>query len=166
MPSASRIVLVDTNVILEAHAKQCWAALTGGHCIETVEMCVTETQTGRQQRAPELLIDESALRESLNDVHEVSDIEIAEVILRGGNGLHDGERHLWAHALTRNDNWAFCGPDTASLRFGYDNKMRSHFVTLEELLQEVGFRPALPIERHYGKKFHDDVMTKAVLGIL
>ncbi len=39
-------VLVDTNVILEAHRTGFWPALTGGYGVETVEDCVTETQTG------------------------------------------------------------------------------------------------------------------------
>jgi hypothetical protein len=43
-------VLVDTNVILESHRIGAWPALTGGYPVETVEDCVTETQTGFQRR--------------------------------------------------------------------------------------------------------------------
>ena len=50
-------VLVDTNVILEAHRVDAWRALTGGYRLETVEDCVTETQTGFQKRRPEQQID-------------------------------------------------------------------------------------------------------------
>ena len=46
-------VPVDTNVILEAHRTGFWRALTGGYAVETVEDCVTETQTGFQRRRPE-----------------------------------------------------------------------------------------------------------------
>ncbi len=46
-------VLVDTNVILEAHRTGTWRALTGGYRVETVEECVTETQTGFQLRRTE-----------------------------------------------------------------------------------------------------------------
>jgi hypothetical protein len=45
-------VLVDTNVILEAHRSGSWRALTGGYGVETVEDCVNETQTGFQRRRP------------------------------------------------------------------------------------------------------------------
>ena len=48
-------VLVDTNVILEAHRTGTWRALTGGYRVETVEECVTETQTGFQRRRTEWL---------------------------------------------------------------------------------------------------------------
>ena len=46
-------VPVDTDVILEAHRTGTWRALTGGYAVETVEDCVTETQTGFQRRRPE-----------------------------------------------------------------------------------------------------------------
>ena len=54
-------VLVDTNVILEAHRAGAWRALAGGYPVETVEECVTETQTGYQRRSPERRIDEPAM---------------------------------------------------------------------------------------------------------
>ena len=54
-------VLVDTNVILEAHRAGVWRALAGGYPVETVEECVTETQTGYQRRSPERRIDEPAM---------------------------------------------------------------------------------------------------------
>ena len=46
-------MLVDTNVILEAHRTGSWRALAGGYAVETVEDCVTEPQTGFQRRRPE-----------------------------------------------------------------------------------------------------------------
>jgi len=153
-------------VILEAHAKRCWAALCGGLRIETVEKCVEETQTGFQQRRPEQNIDERALRAGLAAVHGVDDLALAEVLLMGGGVLHAGERHLWAHALTRKDAWVLCGPDTASLRFGHDARMRDRIVTLEGLLEDIGFRPPLPIQLQYGRKHHEGIMNKLVLGIL
>ena len=47
------VVLVDTNVIIEAHRTGAWAALAGAYAVETVEDCVTETQTGYQRRPRE-----------------------------------------------------------------------------------------------------------------
>ena len=40
------VVLVDTNVIVEAYRTETWRALAGSYGIETVKDCVTETQTG------------------------------------------------------------------------------------------------------------------------
>ena len=110
-------VLVDTNVILESHRVGSWRALTGGYRVETVEDCVTETQTGFQKRRPERLIDAGELCASLAAVHPVADRERAELAVRVSDiALDRGEVSLWAHALRRNDAWVLCGPDKASLR--------------------------------------------------
>ena len=75
-------VLVDTNIVLESHRVGSWRALTGGYRVETVEDCVTETQTGFQRRRPERRIDAGELRASLAAVHAVGDRERAELAIR------------------------------------------------------------------------------------
>src|SRR6267378_2897046 len=93
-------VLVDTNAILECFRVGAWRALAGGYGVETVEDCVTETQTGFQQRRREQQIDAAALRASLAAVHQVGDAELAVVAVRAPDiALDPGERSLWAHAL-------------------------------------------------------------------
>lgn len=99
-------VLVDTNVIIESHRTACWPALTGGLRIETVEDCVTETQTGFQSRRPERSISSIELLSSLFAAHRVSDQDRAELAIRTqGIALDRGEESLWAHALTRENGW-------------------------------------------------------------
>src|SRR5215469_903519 len=71
-------VLVDTNAILESFRVGAWRALAGGYGVETVEECITETQTGYQRRQPEQQIDGAALRASLASVHTVGDPELAK----------------------------------------------------------------------------------------
>jgi len=75
-------VLVDTNVIIEAHRIGAWKALTGGHSVETVADCVTETQTGYRRRRREQLIDRVELLASMAVMHEVSDREIAVLAVK------------------------------------------------------------------------------------
>ena len=107
-------VLVDTNVILEAHRTGTWRALAGGYRVETVEECVTETQTGFQLRRTEWQIDGVELRNRLSTVHAVKDLDRARLAVRVGNiALDEGEASLWAHALNRTDDWVLCGPDKA-----------------------------------------------------
>ena len=77
-------VLVDTNVILEAHRTGSWRALTGGYAVETVEGCVTETQTGFQLRQPEHRIDQAELRDRLAGVHAVGERERAVLAISAG----------------------------------------------------------------------------------
>ena len=75
-------VLVDTNTIIEACRNRAWAALAGGWRVETVDDCVTETQTGFQRRRPEQSVAADELRVSLAAAHAVTDRERAELALR------------------------------------------------------------------------------------
>ena len=143
-------VFVDTNVILESHRVGSWRALTGGYRVETVEDCVTETQTGFQRRRPEQRINAGELRASLAAVHSVEDRERAELAIRAHDIILDrGEASLWAHALHRDEAWVLCGPDKASLRFGVRMGFRERLVSLERLLDDVGYRPRPSLRTAY-----------------
>jgi hypothetical protein len=144
-------VLVDTNAILECWRVGAWRALAGGYKVETVEDCVTETQTGYQRRRPEQQIDAATLRASLVSVHKVGDKERAAAIVRDPvfSFLDVGAQSLWAHALTRTDVWVLCGPDRASLRFGVRAGFRDRLVALEDLLLAAGHRPAAALRTAY-----------------
>ena len=110
---------MDTNAIIESHRTGAWRALASGYQVETVEDCVTETQTGFQLRRPEQSIAVSKLRSSLASVHGVDDGQRAALAVQmQGIVLDRGEESLWAHALGRQDRWLLCGPDKASLRCG------------------------------------------------
>ena len=50
-------VFVNTSVILECRRIGSRRAITGGYRVETVEDCVTETQTVFQRRRPERRIE-------------------------------------------------------------------------------------------------------------
>ena len=148
-------VLVDTNVILEAHRVSAWRALVGGYLVETVEECVIETQTGFQQRPPARQIDEKDLRTSLGAVHSVGNRERAGLAVRVEDiALDVGEASLWAHTLGRNDEWVLCGPDRASLHCGVRLGFRERLVALEKLLDDVGFRPRQALRTQYTTVWH------------
>lgn len=158
-------VLVDTNVILESHRVGSWRALTGGHRVETVEDCVTETQTGLQRRHPARRIDAGQLRASLAAVHPVANRERAQLAVQISDiALDRGEASLWAHALHRTDAWVFCGPDKASLRLGVRLGFRERLVSLEELLDGVGHRPRDVLRPAYTRRWHDRTVGELVLA--
>jgi hypothetical protein len=157
-------ILVDTNTILECHRVGCWAGLSGHWSLETVEDCVTETQTGAQKRPPDQRISEAALRSSLSAVSAVAPIELARVALLGGPHLDDGERALWAHALTRADAWRLCGPDRASMKFGVHNRLQDRLVSLGSLLAGAGVRPKAPIKVHFEEAWLRQVVTQILMG--
>lgn len=159
------ILLVDTNVILECWRVGAWAALAGGYSIETVEHCVTETQTGYQNRRTEQTVDQSALSQSLaNPPHCVTDEQYAPLAVRVADiHLDPGERALWAHALTRTDSWVVCGPDKASMRCGVRLGLRDRIVALESLLAAVGHRPRVALKKNYTTKWLDQTLSEMVV---
>jgi hypothetical protein len=160
-------VLVDTNVILECWRIGAWKALSSGYAVETVEDCVIETQTGYQRRRAEQQIDRATLVACLAAVHKVSDAERAAAAVRDVlfSYLDVGEQSLWAHALARSDAWVLCGPDKASLRFCVRAGFRNRLMALENLLHDVGYRPATALRTNYtsgwmGKTLAELVMTE------
>lgn len=158
-------VLVDTNTILECFRVGSWRALASGYSLETVEDCVTETQTGFQRRRPELQIDAAELRRTLKAVHPVIDAQRAIVAVRAPDiALDVGERSLWAHALTRNDTWVLCGPDKASMRFGVRLGLRDRLIALEALLVGAGHRPKDDLKLPYTTKWLEKVLGELFIS--
>src|SRR3989338_1828149 len=142
--------LVDTNVILESWRVGAWRALSSGYRIETVENCVIETQTGYQRRRVEQQVDNGILCKSLGAIHRVDNRELAMVKERAPDiDIDGGEHALWAHALTRSDDWILCGPDRASLRVGVRLGFRERLVSLETLLHGTGYRSKQPLRMNY-----------------
>ena len=158
-------MLVDANVVIEAYRTATWAALAGAYGVETVEDCVAETQTGYQNRPREQWIDAVELRESLADVHEVTDLERAELTLRvGGIALDRGEESLWSHALAREGGWFLSGPDRASLRAGVRLGFRERLVSMEELLEVAGHRTRTRLKEAYTRRWMRDRMSQIVIN--
>ena len=158
-------VLVDTNAILECFRVGSWRALASGYAVETVEDCVTETQTGFQRRRPELQIDAAELRASLKAVHPVDDAQRAVVLVHAPDiALDIGERSLWAHALTRSDAWVLCGPDKASLRFGVRLGLRERLIALETLLGAAGYRSREALKLPYTSKWLEKALGELFIS--
>jgi hypothetical protein len=81
-----------------------------------------------------------------------------------GAGLDPGELDLWAHAITREDAWLLCGPDIASLRFGVRAGCRDHLVSLESLLEDVGFHAKGNLRANYTEKWHASTLSRLVIA--
>jgi hypothetical protein len=158
-------VLIDTNAILECFRVGSWRALSNGYSVETVEDCVTETQTGFQRRRPELQIDAGQLVATLKAVHPVGDAQRAVVAVRAPDiALDVGERSLWAHALTRNDAWVLCGPDKASMRFGVRLGLKDRLIALEALLDDAGHRPKETLKLAYTTKWLEKILGEMFIS--
>jgi hypothetical protein len=160
------LVLMDTTALIEAHNTGCLNALAVAFQVETVEQCVVETQNGHVSRAPARRIDEAALRSLLHAVHPVTDAERAVVAAQGGPALDDGERDLWAHALGRRDPWVLCGPDRASMRFGFKVGHAARLISLEALLVAAGQPLPAALRLHYREAWLADIINRLVVGKL
>ena len=126
---------------------------------------MTETQTGFQRRRREQQIDQRELRERLGAVHAVDRLARAGLAVRIGNlALDEGEACLWAHALTRGDDWILCGPDRASLRCGVRLGFRERLVSLESLLENVGHRARVALRLAYSREWHERVLGELVVA--
>ena len=144
------VVLVDTNVIIEAHRTGVWGTLVGAYSVETVEDCVTETQTGFQRQTRE---------------QRVEDIERVELAVRASDiALDRSEESLWAHALLRTGMWFLCGPDRASLRVGVRFGLRDRLVSMEELLEKAGFQPRPNIGPAYTRTWMNRALSEIVVA--
>lgn len=155
-------VLVDTNVIIECWRVRAWKALAGGYAVETVAMCFVETQTGFQRRRPEEQIDSEILATTIKQVYPVDDADFAMALTRDPEigYLDEGERALWAHAISRRDAWVLCGPDKASLRIGIRLGLRERLVSLERLLADAGFQPKVPLKNAYTQKWLEQALAQ------
>lgn len=159
-------VLVDTMIMITAHGVGAWRALAGGYQIETVEECLTEFQTGPPNRQQAQQINVAELRAALAEVHDVTDAQRAQIAVRAPDiHLDPGERDLWAHCLTRNDNWVLCGPDKASLRLGIRLGFRDRLISLERLLSDAG-QPRVALRPAYTENWHRQTVTTMALDEL
>ena len=69
-----------------------------------------------------------------------------------------------AHALSRGDDWVLCGPDRASLRCGVSLGFRERLVSLEGLLEDVGYRSGVDLRQAYGRQWHERTVGQLVLA--
>ncbi|MBC5765117.1 hypothetical protein [Ramlibacter albus] len=93
------IVLIDTNVIIEARRTGVLRPLAEYFTLHTVETVITETQTGAQNREESDNISEPELRSHFGTIYEVSEVERAAFVAKGGGILLDaGELDLLVYA--------------------------------------------------------------------
>lgn len=158
------IVLVDTNVVIEAIRTHCWSVLCGHYRIETVEKCVEEARTGDAYRPGYVAVEDKDLERLTR--HRVSERELATLVLREprAESLDAGERHLWAHALTRQDAWFATTADAAAVRVAVHLGWRDRLVSLEQLACDCGGKTAArQLNKHFRSGALSEWRTQAML---
>lgn len=155
-----QIVLVDTNVIIEAFRTNCWRAISTYFSIETVAKCEEEACTGDPLRPGYITIDNAMLRSGLRRVHVVSTRERAALALALPNSyaLDDGERDLLAHALPRQGAWLIVSADKAAVFATLKLGFRERIISLERAALANGARPQL--KGHFAERWLKDVCSE------
>lgn len=153
------VILVDTNIIIEAFRTRCWNAVTAHFAVETAEKCYEEALTGDLHRRGYVEIDAALLRKGLRSRHAVSDVARAALALKlqRADGLDAGERDLLAHALEREDAWHASCADRAAMYVALELGWEERFVSLEAMARTAGARPSL--KAHYTEDWLSQVRT-------
>lgn len=133
-------ILVDTNVIIEAHRVGCWLAMASQFKLITVEKVIEETQTGHQNRSPEQNIHEGELRAGFHQISAVTRVQLATIDLDYlDHGLDDGEHHLVALAASLDDGgWLLNSPDKGTIRFCSRAGWLDRLIALETMTDMLG----------------------------
>jgi hypothetical protein len=160
-----QIVLVDTNIIIEAFRARCWNALTAYYQVETVEKCCEEALTGDRRRPGYVEVNAKLLKEKLV-IHRIEPVELATLALARPDvdALDAGERHLFAHAYQRADVWIAACADRAAVRIGLALGWKDRIFSLEALCKPTGAKPGL--KGHFTEDWLSGVRTEFMLGKL
>ena len=150
MMGCRQVVLVDTNIIIEAVRTRCWNGLRGHYELVTVEKCREEAQSGIARTPGYVVVEDSDLSTGI-EIVAVTDHERARLFMAGSEtaALDDGERDLWAHAYSRANGWKATCADQAAVRVAMQFDWGDRLVSLEELVVSGGMRARPPLKRHY-----------------
>lgn len=145
------IVLIDTNVIFEAHRLNCWKALSSHFKLHTVDKVIEETQTGFQKRSPEQTIDLANLQASFAHIERVTDLQVIEFDMSNeGNPLDAGEKALmiYAHSLEQKV-WFLNSPDKASIKYACSKGWSDRLTSLDAMIKHLNLRLKQGLKQNY-----------------
>jgi hypothetical protein len=157
------IVLLDTNVIIEAHRVKCWNALAHNFQLETVEQCCIELATGNRRRPDYVVVDVEGIKKSLV-IHSPNPKELAQVEtkLQEPDLIDPGEKHLLAHAFAKPGVWYVSASDRAAVIAGHELGMLDRFVSLEALARALGI--TAQFKNHFTEKWFSVLRTDILTG--
>lgn len=162
------LILVDTNVIIEAHRAKVLNELLGCLNLATVEMCITETQTGAQNRDPKHHIDEALMREKMT-VYAPTEEEIvmAAMAYPGLAEVDAGECHLLSQAYLLLDAgvWFLSSPDRHPMRLAIEYGWRDHLVSLEEVCRLANPSRKFNLRDNFTEAWHQSVCAQFMLNV-
>jgi hypothetical protein len=163
------IVLIDTNVILEAHRVCCWKALSEYFSLHTVDKVIEETQTGYQNRKPEQTIDANLLKTTFTYIETISELQVIEFDLNAEKSLplDDGEKALiiYAHTLGKKV-WFLNSPDKAAIKYACKVGWGDNLVSLESMSTHLKLNLKHPLKQNYTSQWLSQEKIRFNQGIL
>jgi|GEM_PF-2022770 len=87
------IVMLDTNVMIEAHRVSCWKALANAFQLKTVTRCVQEAINTRMANRPDYVEVPLESLESRIDIHDLTEMQIAQLLQRASGLAFAGRFH-------------------------------------------------------------------------
>jgi hypothetical protein len=164
----NQVVLVDTNVLIEAHRTKSIGFLTEYFNIHTVEKVVEETQNGFQNRAVSQTIDETKLRSVLKHIEPITELQRVQFALAApGVELDPGELDLliYAETLPSSANiWFLNSPDRAAIRYAHSRNWLDKLISLEEMIDHLNQKTLLSLKENYTKKWLSEAKVDLILG--
>jgi hypothetical protein len=164
MTGSNRLILVDTNIIIEAVRTECWSGLRGYYQLVTVEKCREEAQSGIARTPGYVLVEDTHLSSGIQ-IMAVTDADRVLLVTSCTEAavLDDGERDLWAHAYSMGDDWGAACADQAAVRVATQLGWGDRLESLEELVRAAGIRTRLPLKNHYTRRMLSVWRTKFML---
>ena len=136
-------IYIDTMIIIEACKLGCWNDLSGAYSLQTVSKCIEEIDTGNMNPEVETRIITDYLRLNSEKV-DGRDVFNFEMQLQGRADPDDGEKELLSHVLKlKSKDFFICCCDKAGVRSGYYLGLLDLFVSLEDLLRNIGNKTKL-----------------------
>jgi hypothetical protein len=163
------VVLVDTNIVLEAVRTKCWNAVSGGLRVETVEECRDEALRGDRGRPGYLPVKPEDLAR-IRTVYPVTAVERVTFAMAypDAQNMDAGERDLFAHAYARVSRgdavWILCSADRACVRAAVELRWHERMFSLASLAAAVGANPNPPLLAQHEERWLSQVRTKHLLG--
>ena len=160
-----QIVLVDTNVIIEAHRVRSWDAVTGWFSVETVDECAVEAGSGDSRKCGYVFVDVKQLRKKIM-VHKVERkiVLAAELTNERFSELDPGEKELLAFAIQYEKAWLLCSPDRACMGLMHELSFLNRLVSLETMQRKAGLNKQL--RENFTEKWLKKRRTEFIIGQL
>ncbi|MFZ4682513.1 MAG: hypothetical protein ACOYMS_08430 [Terrimicrobiaceae bacterium] len=164
MPAPTEENYVDTNVVIECHRIGCWNALAGGSRLTTVHKVIEECGAGAGRRKGYVTVDIENVKNRVQCCAVLNqDLAGLRLQLAGRVSLDPGEEHLLAKAVTERGSWKICSPDKALIRASWILGYLERVISLESLLQKIGFSPRVTLQNQYTERWLSQIRTDLLL---